>query len=247
MRNPLFLALILALSFAGSVRADEFDTLKAEFQAARERFWNSPERETSSGPPTPVAKFRQLAERHPGTLVELKSLAFILAESRLPPHPAFESDAQWALKRLSQQHAANPAIGDVLMEVWFSFSWVGRQPMIDFYERIIKENKDKSAVAQAKLSLATTIRRTNERGALESKPNNRPADEKRSTELFREIVTQHEGTEAAKRASHYLFEIEHLQIGMKAPDIVGKDVDGKPIRLTNFKGKIIYLDFWGFW
>ena len=47
------------------------------------------------------------------------------------PAPSGETDAQWALKRLSENHATNPAIGDVLSDMWFGFSSVGRQPMID--------------------------------------------------------------------------------------------------------------------
>ena len=34
---------------------------------------------------------------------------------------------------------------------------------------------------------------------------------------------------------------------MKAPDLVGKDVDGKEIRLSQFASQVVVLDFWGFW
>ena len=36
-------------------------------------------------------------------------------------------------------------------------------------------------------------------------------------------------------------------IGKPAPEIEGKDVDGKPIRLTHLKGKIVLVDFWATW
>ncbi len=32
-----------------------------------------------------------------------------------------------------------------------------------------------------------------------------------------------------------------------APEIVGTDVDGKPMKLSDFRGKIVMLDFWGDW
>jgi thiol-disulfide isomerase/thioredoxin len=38
-----------------------------------------------------------------------------------------------------------------------------------------------------------------------------------------------------------------VEVGLRAPDIEGMDADGKPIRLSEFKGKIIALDFWGYW
>ena len=36
-------------------------------------------------------------------------------------------------------------------------------------------------------------------------------------------------------------------IGKPAPDIEGKDVDGKPVRLADLKGKVVLVDFWATW
>jgi cytochrome oxidase Cu insertion factor (SCO1/SenC/PrrC family) len=33
-------------------------------------------------------------------------------------------------------------------------------------------------------------------------------------------------------------------VGHPAPDIEGKDVDGKPMNLRDFRGKVVLLDFW---
>ncbi len=35
--------------------------------------------------------------------------------------------------------------------------------------------------------------------------------------------------------------------GCKAPDISGEDTEGKPMKLSDFKGKVVMLDFWGTW
>ena len=48
-------------------------------------------------------------------------------------------------------------------------------------------------------------------------------------------------------AARELFEMRYLQPGKVAPDIVGEDIDGKPMKLSDFRGKVILLDFWGFW
>ena len=50
-----------------------------------------------------------------------------------------------------------------------------------------------------------------------------------------------------KRAAGTVYEVRHLQVGMKAPDIVGKDTDGVTFKLSDYKGKAIMLDFWGDW
>ena len=40
---------------------------------------------------------------------------------------------------------------------------------------------------------------------------------------------------------------EKLAIGKSAPEIIGKDVDGKEMKLSDYRGKIVVLDFWGDW
>jgi hypothetical protein len=49
------------------------------------------------------------------------------------------------------------------------------------------------------------------------------------------------------RAKGILFEASNLQVGMKAPDITGKDTDGVAFKTSDYLGKVILLDFWGDW
>jgi len=55
------------------------------------------------------------------------------------------------------------------------------------------------------------------------------------------------GSLIAKRAVAPKFEEERLQIGMEAPDIVGKDIDGVAFKLSDYRGKVVVIDFWGDW
>jgi cytochrome oxidase Cu insertion factor (SCO1/SenC/PrrC family) len=34
------------------------------------------------------------------------------------------------------------------------------------------------------------------------------------------------------------------EVGRPSPDIEGKDVDGKAMNLSDFRGKVVLLDFW---
>ena len=36
-------------------------------------------------------------------------------------------------------------------------------------------------------------------------------------------------------------------IGQKAPEIIGTDVDGNEMKLSDYLGKVLVLDFWGDW
>ena len=49
------------------------------------------------------------------------------------------------------------------------------------------------------------------------------------------------------RAKTFLYEIDSLQIGMPAPDFEAMDINGKKIKLSDLKGKVVLLDFWATW
>jgi hypothetical protein len=36
-------------------------------------------------------------------------------------------------------------------------------------------------------------------------------------------------------------------VGLLAPDIVGEDLNGDVLRLRDYRGKVVVLDFWGHW
>ena len=70
--------------------------------------------------------------------------------------------------------------------------------------------------------------------------------------LLDRVVNEFGDVEGRRRtlgesAASELFEIRKLQIGMMAPEIVGEGIDEKAMKLSQFKGKIVVLDFWGDW
>ncbi len=50
-----------------------------------------------------------------------------------------------------------------------------------------------------------------------------------------------------KSAAAELFEMRRLQVGMIAPGIEGVGIDEEPMKLSDFRGKVVLLDFWGDW
>jgi hypothetical protein len=38
-----------------------------------------------------------------------------------------------------------------------------------------------------------------------------------------------------------------LAVGAMAPEIAGEDIDGAFFRLSDYRGKVVLLDFWGNW
>ena len=49
------------------------------------------------------------------------------------------------------------------------------------------------------------------------------------------------------RARGPRFAEEHLKEGMVAPEIEGVDLFGEPFKLSDYRGKVVMLDFWGDW
>ena len=69
---------------------------------------------------------------------------------------------------------------------------------------------------------------------------------------FEEVAKKY-GTEKYGRktlgdsAKSAIYEIRHLGIGKTAPEISGDDIDGRPMKLSDYRGKVVMLDFWGHW
>jgi hypothetical protein len=38
-----------------------------------------------------------------------------------------------------------------------------------------------------------------------------------------------------------------INVGNIALEIAGRDMDGKPLKLSDYQGKVVLLDFWGNW
>ena len=38
-----------------------------------------------------------------------------------------------------------------------------------------------------------------------------------------------------------------VAVGQQALEIEGEDIDGKPFKLSDYRGKVVMLDFWGNW
>jgi hypothetical protein len=60
---------------------------------------------------------------------------------------------------------------------------------------------------------------------------------------YGEVKMPYGGT-VGEQAKAELFAIRHLAVGKYAADIDGKDQDGKPFKLSDYRGKVVLLYFW---
>jgi hypothetical protein len=64
---------------------------------------------------------------------------------------------------------------------------------------------------------------------------------------FQHVEKSQDAGNLGQQAKDQLFELEHLWYGKKAPEIEGEDIDGKKFKLSDYRGKVVLLDFWGNW
>lgn len=73
------------------------------------------------------------------------------------------------------------------------------------------------------------------------------ADPSGARSAFQAVLADQPAADIEKRARRYLFEIDHLQIGMVAPDFTTKSMDDLDISLASLRGKTVLLNFWASW
>ena len=69
----------------------------------------------------------------------------------------------------------------------------------------------------------------------------------RSSAWMERMEKEFADTVYGARASEQLFEQRHLSVGVAAPDFTGQSIDGDEIKLSEQRGKIVVVDFFGFW
>ena len=77
---------------------------------------------------------------------------------------------------------------------------------------------------------------------------------KDSEKLFNLSVRSYSAVQAPDKKStlgdltqQRLYELKHLSVGKLAPEMSGTDVDGTPAKLSDYRGKIVMVDFFGDW
>ncbi len=77
--------------------------------------------------------------------------------------------------------------------------------------------------------------------------------EAEAVKLFRELQKAHgdedivPGLKVATVAKSSIYEMENLGIGKMAPEIEGEDLDGAKFKLSDYRGKVVFLSFWASW
>ncbi len=62
-----------------------------------------------------------------------------------------------------------------------------------------------------------------------------------------EALVQEDPKSALALRAQVILEKPDLTVGSMAPDFIGKTIDGKQLQLSDYRGKVVLIDFFGFW
>ncbi len=187
----------------------------------------------------PWADFRERAEtlafEAEGTEVAAGAWALVFSNER-----EFGSrDSAWmAFDILINDHADSSELEPVVAEA--RYVRVNREKAVSRLRQLLETSSLKSLQASSLFSMAKIL-----------EPN--PEQREEALGYYKRIVSDYpdvsspRGATFAAMSSGALFEAKHLQVGLPVPDIASVDETNTAFRLSDYKGKVVLVDFWGFW
>jgi len=113
-------------------------------------------------------------------------------------------------------------------------------------KRIVEKVSKPTVKAAATLALAKALAlQTDSLGEKPEKADKVAAEAEKyfasAIELYKDNAAQKSAAEKELKA------LKTLRVGKEAPEIKAGDLDGKDFKLSDYRGKVVLLDFWGNW
>ena len=216
-------------------------------------------------------RFLELAENNPQDPIAVDALIQAVWQVNNIPWPVelvgTDSAGARALALLQRDHVRSEKLGPVCQRISVGFC----QEYETFLRTVLAMNPHKPVQASACLGLAHFLNNRLQRIDLvkeqpelareftglfgkeyldELKRQDRSRANQEAEALFEQAVAKYGDVDilgvgtVGEKAEAALFEIRHLAVGKEAPDIEGQDQDGERFRLSDYRGKVVLLDFW---
>jgi hypothetical protein len=253
----------------------EYDTAQKEFQKAAKEAKTPQERnkvfqEKYPNPEKYAASFLELAEKNPKDPAAVDALVWIV--TNIPTKKSDpKSPRSKAVKILLRDHIGSEKMAGVCPALGSALDEDSRKLL----NAVLEKNKHRPAQAQACLALARRaenrvrlVQQFKDRPDLEKAYENfmgkefveslvkaGPEKLSKDAESYYERIVKDfanvpgpNGKKLGEMAENKLEALRHpILVDKPAPEIAGEDIDGKKFKLSDYRGKVVLLDFWGNW
>jgi len=241
---------VLAALLAGAIPAlagpaEDFQKLEAELIGVHEAYISAIEALIQKNPKfDPDDKSKLPSDKRGDVLQKMDRLA----ESSAKSDVGFELAAatlNWSIEMGSDESPSRfariarlfPDSSDTLAQLSnleYAYPYAGKpQGWITAIIELEKRTKDEDT---RRLATFTIAKIQSEQGMFED-----------AKKRFQRIIKSSPDAPLTSRAKGYVFEIDHLQVGMEAPNFEATTIDGKKISLSSLRGKVVLIDFWATW
>lgn len=122
-------------------------------------------------------------------------------------------------------------------------------PAEKLFRVLIKKSDSRDTKGLALLGLGRAL---SERSNNETDEAKRERLRKEAKESLQGVVRKYADIELGSQklsdlANDDLFELEHLAVGLPVPDLEGDDLEGATFKVSDYRGKVVLLDFWAHW
>ena len=249
----------------------EYQDATEVFSKAYSQAKTDEERKKVVAEKSPLAKFAprflELAEKNPKDPVASDALVWVLNNTSEPVGGKDRPRAK-AIALLLRDHIRSDKLGQVCPRMAFDFA----KESETFLRTVLEKNPHKEVQALACLAFAQFLNNRLRMLDLaqdgpdlakdyeglfgkdyfeELRRQDRAKIAKEAESLFDRAADKYGDVKIPSRsrtvgeeAKSELFEIRHLGVGKEAPEIEGEDQNGKKFKLSDYRGKVLLLDFW---
>ncbi len=186
-----------------------------------------------------AGRLLNLAREFPALPMSVEDLTQVVA--RYPDTPVGRQAADLILR----DHSRSERVGDACERLAES------DLAADVLRAIARSNPHDAIRGQAEFALASLLKARAERNGWRDPATARTIVAEAEGVLEHMIATCGELSDGRDRlvdlARAQLDSLRTRSVGMVAPEIEDEDTDGRPMRLSDYRGRVVVLSFWGNW
>jgi hypothetical protein len=193
-----------------------------------------------------TARYAELGRAHKGSPVAYDAWSRIVTLSTMSSTRSERGTAllKEALGALTSDHIQSESLAGLASNLRYASETLGEELTVATLEDIAARSPHRAVKASALYTLGGVLG--------DDKPDGDPRLA-RAKALFEDLrknygdVESYGGRTFGEAAAAYLFALENLVAGKPCPDFAAVDVEGAAFKLSDYKGKVVLVDFWGFW